>query len=70
MITADLPPHDRHLHWTKPLPFDGLLVFDASDDETASEMLLRLGAQGNVQSTTTRAFTATELDKVLGKMGG
>jgi len=57
------------IYWTLG-PFDGLLVFAAPDDETATAMLLRLGAQGNVQTTTTRAFTATELDKVLTKMGG
>ena len=57
------------LYWTLG-PFDGLLVFDAPDDETATAMLLHLGALGNVQTTTARAFTATEMDKVLAKMGG
>jgi uncharacterized protein with GYD domain len=32
--------------------------------------MLRIGAQGNIQTTTARAFTATEMDKVLAKMGG
>lgn len=50
--------------------FDGLLVFDAPDDETATAMLLNLGAQGNVQTTTVRAFTAAEMDQVLAKMSG
>jgi uncharacterized protein with GYD domain len=56
------------VYWTLG-PFDGLLVFDAPDDETATAMLLHLGAQGNVQTTTARAFTATEMDRVLAKMG-
>ena len=56
------------VYWTLG-PFDGLLVFDAPDDETATVMLLHLGAQGNVQTTTARAFTASEMDKVLAKMG-
>ena len=55
------------IYWTLGL-FDGLLVFDAPDDETATAMLLYLGALGNVQTTTARAFTATEMDKVLAKM--
>jgi hypothetical protein len=38
-----------------------MLDFDVPNDETATAMLLRLGAQGNVQTTTTRTFTATEL---------
>lgn len=57
------------IYWTLG-PFDGLLVFDAPDDETATAMLLYLGTLGNVQTTTARAFTATEMDKVLAKMGG
>ena len=57
------------IYWTLG-PFDGLLVFDAPDDETATALLLHVGAQGNVQSTTARAFTAAEMDKVLAKMGG
>lgn len=57
------------IYWTLG-PFDGLLVFDAPDDETATAMLLYLGTLGNVQTTTARAFTAAEMDKVLAKMGG
>ena len=57
------------VYWTLG-PFDGLLVFDAPDDETATAMLLQLGALGNVQTTTARAFTATEMDKILAKMSG
>jgi uncharacterized protein with GYD domain len=57
------------VYWTLG-PFDGLLVFDAPDDESATALLLHLGAQGNIQTTTARAFTATEMDKVLAKRGG
>jgi uncharacterized protein with GYD domain len=56
------------VYWTLG-PIDGLLVFDAPDDETATAMLLYLGAQGNVQTTTARAFTANEMDKMLEKIG-
>ena len=56
-------------YWTLG-PFDGLVMFDAPDDETATALMLHVGAQGNVQTTTARAFTATEMDKVLAKMGG
>ena len=57
------------IYWTLG-PFDGLLVFEAPDDETATAMLLFLGTLGNVQTTTARAFTANDMDKVLAKMGG
>jgi uncharacterized protein with GYD domain len=48
--------------------FDGLLVFEAPDDETATAAMLQLGAVGNAQTTTARAFTAAEMDAVLAKM--
>ena len=57
------------VYWTLG-PFDGLLVFDAPDDETATALMLHVGAQGNVQTTTARAFTANEMDKVLAKIDG
>jgi len=46
-------------------PFDGLLVFEAPDDETATALMLYLGSLGNVQTQTTRVFTATEMEKIL-----
>ena len=49
--------------------FDGLMVFEAADDETATALMLQLGALGNVHTTTTRAFTALEMDKILTMRG-
>lgn len=48
--------------------FDGAIVFDAPDDETASAALLQLGSLGNVQTTTARAFNAAEMGKILAKL--
>ena len=59
----------KDIYWTLGA-FDGLLIFEAPDDETATALLLHLGSLGNVQTTTARAFTAAEMDKVLAKMGG
>ena len=52
------------VYWT-PGPFDGLLIFDAPDVDTASALMLHLAAQGNVQPQMTRAFTAPEMEKIL-----
>jgi uncharacterized protein with GYD domain len=49
---------------------DGVLIFEASDDETATALMLHLGTMGNVQTTTARAFTAAEMDGILAKMSG
>jgi uncharacterized protein with GYD domain len=56
-----------NLYWTLGR-FDGLLVFDAPDDETATAAMLQVGAQGNVTTTTARAFTAAEMDAILAKL--
>jgi uncharacterized protein with GYD domain len=48
--------------------FDGLLIFEAPDDEAATALMLHLGSLGNVQTTTARAFTAAEMDGILAKL--
>ena len=55
------------IYWTLG-DHDGVLIFEAPDDETASTLLLHLGASGNVHTTTVRAFTAAEMDKILTKV--
>lgn len=55
------------IYWTLG-EYDGVLIFEAPDDETATGMLLNLGAMGNVQTTTCRAFTAAEMDQILSKV--
>lgn len=51
-------------------PYDGLAIFEAPDDETATALMLQIGSLGNVQTTTARAFSAAEMDKILAKLGG
>jgi uncharacterized protein with GYD domain len=55
------------IYWTLG-DHDGMLIFEAPDDETATTLLLHLGAQGNVHTTTVRAFTAAEMDTILTKV--
>jgi uncharacterized protein with GYD domain len=55
------------IYWTLG-DHDGVLIFEAPDDETAATLLLRLGAAGNVHTTTVRAFNAAEMDKILTKV--
>ena len=58
-----------NIYWTLGA-YDGLLIFEAPDDETATGLLLQLGSAGNVKTTTVRAFNASEMDKILEKTGG
>jgi uncharacterized protein with GYD domain len=57
------------IYWTLG-DYDGVLILEAPDDETAAALLLHLGTSGNVQTTTVRAFTAAEMDKILTKVHG
>jgi uncharacterized protein with GYD domain len=57
------------IYWTMG-DYDGLLILEAPDDETATTALLHLAAAGNVHTTTVRAFTAGEMDKILAKVHG
>lgn len=56
-------------YWTLG-SYDGVLIFDAPDDDTATAAMLQLASLGNVHTSTVRAFGAGEMQKVLGKMGG
>ena len=55
------------IYWTLG-NIDGVLVFDAPDDATATAAMLYLSSQGNVQTTTARAFGSNEFEKVIGLM--
>ncbi len=57
----------RDIYWTLG-PFDGVVVFDAPDDETATALMLQLGSFGNVHTKTGRAYKAAEMEQILGKL--
>ena len=57
----------KEIYWTLG-DHDGVLIFEAPDDETATTLLLHLGALGNVHTTTVRAFNAAEMDQILAKV--
>jgi uncharacterized protein with GYD domain len=44
---------------------DGLLIFEAANDEAATTLMLRLGKLGNVRTKTCRAFSAADMARVL-----
>lgn len=52
------------IYWTMGA-FDGLIVFEAPDDETSTALMLRIASAGNVHTQTARAFTAVEMEKIL-----
>jgi uncharacterized protein with GYD domain len=56
------------IYWTLGA-FDGVIVFDAPDEYTATAAMLSLDDLGNVSTATARAFDSAEMSKVLEAMG-
>ena len=48
--------------------YDGVVVFTAPDDATASAVVLELGRHGNVATCMLRAFNASEFKEIISKM--
>lgn len=57
----------RDIYWTLGA-FDGIAVIDAPDEETATAVMLYVGSKGNVQTQTTRAYSAGEMHEILSKL--
>jgi uncharacterized protein with GYD domain len=54
----------KELYWTLGR-YDVVVSFEAPDDETATRLMLTLGALGNVRTETLRAYSAQEMGQVL-----
>ena len=58
----------RDIYWTLG-GHDIVGIADAPDDETLAAALLMLASQGNLRTTTLRAFSADEMRGVIAKSG-
>jgi uncharacterized protein with GYD domain len=58
----------KEAYWTVG-PYDLVTVVEGSDDETATAALLGIAAQGNIRTTTMRAFSADEMRSVIQRAG-
>jgi uncharacterized protein with GYD domain len=54
------------VYWTLG-EHDGVAIFEAPDDETATAALLALGSQGNMRTKTMRAFSRDETRALIDK---
>ena len=52
------------IYWTLGA-FDGVIVFEAPDEATATAAMLHLGMLGSLRTQTARAFNAAEMQKIL-----
>lgn len=55
------------VYWTSGA-YDGVLILDAPDDETASAVSLTLGRAGNVHTQTLRAYEREEMQSILARL--
>jgi uncharacterized protein with GYD domain len=57
----------KDIYWTLGT-YDGVVIFEAPDEETLAAVGLALGALGNVRTQTVRALSLDEMNAVLGKL--
>ncbi len=55
--------------WWTIGPYDVVAVTEFPDDESATAFALVLGSQGNVRTTTMRAFAADEMEAIIARTG-
>jgi uncharacterized protein with GYD domain len=48
--------------------YDGMILFEAADDETATAAILSLTSRDYLQTQTLRAFKSAEMDKIVSKV--
>jgi uncharacterized protein with GYD domain len=68
---ADLAIHMggelKHVFWTVG-SYDIVAISEFPDDQIGTAYLLALGAQGNVRTTTMRAFDSDEIAEIIAKV--
>ncbi|MFD1561799.1 GYD domain-containing protein [Paraburkholderia silviterrae] len=57
----------KDIFWTLGA-YDGVVIFEAADEEAIAAVGLALGAMGNVRTQSLRAFSLDEMKGVLGKL--
>ncbi|MGH3342360.1 MAG: GYD domain-containing protein [Carbonactinosporaceae bacterium] len=66
-LSRQLNGEVKELYWTLG-PYDIVGTFEAPDDETATAIALAISKQGNVRTTTMRAYDPDEMRGILGKL--
>ena len=58
----------KDIYWTLG-SCDEVVIFEAPDDASMAAFLANLGAAGNVRTQTLRAFSQSEMNGILAKLG-
>lgn len=54
--------------WWTMGPYDAVMIAEAPDEETMNRFLLGAGRQGNIRTTTMRAFTQDEISSIIERL--
>lgn len=54
--------------WYTEGPYDLVVISEAEDEKTAAAFALSIAAQGNVRSTTMRAWSPDDFGEIVGRM--
>jgi uncharacterized protein with GYD domain len=57
----------KHVYWTLG-SYDGVLIFEAPDDQTATTLMISLASKGKVRTQTMVAYDSGEMEKVLSQI--
>lgn len=68
-LAAKLGGKLKDIYWTVG-PYDLVAISEAPDDESATAFSLALGSQGNVRTTTLRAFSGEDMRRIVAKAAG
>jgi uncharacterized protein with GYD domain len=58
----------EQVYWTVG-SYDLVCILEASDDESATAMLLELGSAGNLRTTTLRAYDHDQMQGIIQRLG-
>jgi len=49
--------------------YDGVVIDETPDEETATRLLMKIGMQGNIRTMTLRAFGEEDMERMLMSLG-
>jgi uncharacterized protein with GYD domain len=58
----------ERVYWTVG-PHDIVAIIEATDDESATALLLETGSLGNIRSTTLRAYDRDQMSGIIQRLG-